>query len=152
MSNPLPRDTVKKLFIACDHAGLPLKEKLIAELPELPWDDLGTYSKDSVDYPDFADKLCRKIADETTFGVLICGSGQGMCMRANRYNHIRAALCWNEEITRLSRSHNDANVLCLGARTIDFRDAEKFLLVFLDTAFEGGRHETRVEKLWALVE
>lgn len=148
----LPRERIKKLYIGADHAGYELKEKVQAALTELPWEDLGTSSSDSVDYPDFADQVADKIQDETTFGILICGSGQGMAIRANRFPHVRAALCWSEEIVRLSRQHNDANVLCLGSRFVTAEEAEKFILVFLNTAFEGGRHQRRVEKLWKLPE
>ena len=148
----LPRDKVTKLYISSDHAGYDLKEKLQAMLPELPWEDLGPSSTNSVDYPDYADELTEKIQDESTFGVLICGSGQGMVMRANRFSHIRAALCWNEDMARLSRQHNNANVLCMGSRWISLEDAAKLVLVFLNTEFEGGRHAARVEKLWKLPE
>ncbi len=148
----LPRDKVKKLYISSDHAGHELKQQLQTMLPELPWEDLGPFGADSVDYPDYADELTEKIQDESTFGVLICGSGQGMVIRANRFSHIRAALCWNEDMTRLSRQHNNANVLCLGSRWITLEDAAKLVLVFLNTEFEGGRHTARVEKLWKLPE
>ncbi len=148
-SAKIPRETIKTLFIACDHAGLLLKDHLIHTVPELPWEDLGTSGLESVDYPDYADKLAKQVKDDTTFGVLVCGSGQGMAIRANRYSHIRAALCWNQEMARLSRQHNNANVLCFGARTMDFAECEKSLLVFLSTAFEGDRHQKRVDKLWS---
>jgi ribose 5-phosphate isomerase B len=151
MSN-LPRDKVTKLYIASDHAGHDLKTQVQEMLPELPWEDLGPFNTTSVDYPDFADELTDKIQDESSFGILICGSGQGMVIRANRFPHIRAALCWNEDLTRLSRAHNNANVLCLGARWISKEEAAKLILVFLNTEFEGGRHAGRVEKLWKLPE
>ena len=141
------RDHLQQLAIASDHAGLELKEYLKKHLPSLPWKDLGTNSLESVDYPDYADKVCALVKPPMTVGVLICGSGQGMAIRANRHRDIRAALCWHEEIARLARAHNDANVLCLGARTMDFKACERILTVFLDTAFEGGRHASRVEKL-----
>jgi len=147
----LPRDGLKTLYVACDHAGLEMKEHLQKSITELPWNDLGTYSKDSVDYPDFAVKLCPLIDGSASLGVLICGSGQGMAIRANRFPHIRAALCWNNEVARLARAHNNANVLCLGGRLIDFKMAEEVLITFLSTAFEGGRHQSRVEKLWPSV-
>lgn len=143
------RDQMKKLLIAADHAGLELKEHLKQATPEFPWEDLGTHSAESVDYPDFAQKLAIKVAPPEVIGVLICGSGQGMAIGANRFNHVRAALCWNEDMARLAREHNDANVLCLGSRYLDNSTAEKILLTFLDTPFAGGRHQRRVDKLWS---
>lgn len=144
----LPRDLLKILYVACDHAGLELKEHLQKAITELPWNDLGTYSKESVDYPDYAAKLCPLIEGPGSLGVLICGSGQGMAIRANRFPHIRAALCWSNEVARLARAHNDANVLCLAGRLTDLKSAEEILMTFLSTPFEGGRHQQRVEKLW----
>lgn len=148
---------MKKILIASDHGGYELKKffttTFIKNNPEYQFEDLGTQSSDSVDYPDYAESLCQKLKekennkDKYDFGVLICGSGQGMAMRANRYSYIRAALCWNEEITKLSRAHNNANVLCLGGRFISSELGEKLLKIFLTTPFEGGRHEKRVNKL-----
>ena len=139
----------KTIFIASDHAGLEMKRHLISRFPALNWKDLGPFNTDSVDYPDYAELLCRNLAPEIkeSCGILVCGSGQGMAMRANRFPFIRAALCWNEEITALARQHNDANVLCLAGRFIVFPMAEKLLRVFLETEFEGGRHQKRVNKL-----
>ncbi len=143
------RDTIQNLWVASDHGGFELKEHLKESLPELCWNDLGCHSiEKSVDYPDFALALTSKIKPPTDIGLLICGSGQGMAIKANREKHIRAALCVSEEYARLARAHNDANVLCLGGRMVDFRSAERILLTFLDTPFEGGRHTARVEKLW----
>lgn len=142
---------MKKLLVACDHAGVEFKEHLLSAIPELPWEDLGVYSKDSADYPDLADKLCPLISAPQSVGILICGSGQGMAMRANKYRHIRAALCWNEDTARLARAHNDANILCLGSRTMDPVAAERVVLTFLDVPFEEGRHRSRVEKLSTLL-
>jgi ribose 5-phosphate isomerase B len=151
---------MKKIFIASDHAGFDLKQKFMTDNPQLPWEDLGTYDTQSVDYPDYAEKLCEKliaaagslpVTDDAfnagVCGVLICGSGQGMAMRANKYPQIRAALCWNEDVARLSRSHNNANVLCLGSRAVDAAMAQKTLTAYLETSFEGGRHSQRVAKL-----
>lgn len=139
-----------KLLMASDHAGVDLKSELIQRLPEVTWQDLGPSSKDSVDYPDFADKVARFIdKNPSEKAILICGSGQGMAMRANKYRNVRAALCWNEEITRLSRGHNDANILCLGARFVDAETALKLIRIFLETPFEGGRHTGRVNKVSA---
>ena len=137
----------KNFFIASDHAGFELKQKVLAALKEVPWADLGPFSEDSVDYPDFAAKLIEKIVSPNDVGILICGSGQGMAIRANRASHIRAALCWSEEIAQLSRLHNDANVICIGGRVTDHDLAFRMIQIFLTTAFEGGRHARRVEKL-----
>lgn len=139
----------KTIFIACDHAGFELKEHLIGKFPFLPWRDLGTMSKESVDYPDYAEKLCLELKPhlKDSIGVLICGSGQGVAIRANRFNFIRAAICWNEEVSKGSREHNDANVLCMAARYTTTETAEQILKMFLKTPFEGGRHQRRVDKL-----
>lgn len=126
-----------------------MKRHLIDRHPEVPWKDLGTFNQDSVDYPDFAQKLCQELESnlKDSCGVLVCGSGQGMAIRANRFKFIRAALCWNEEIVTLARQHNDANVLCLPGRYVVFPLADKILSLFLKTPFEGGRHQRRVDKL-----
>lgn len=137
-----------KLWIASDHAGVELKAALIKARPDLPWEDLGPASKDSVDYPDFADQVARRVnAEPEGRGVLICGSGQGMALRANKYPRVRAALIWNPEIAALSRQHNDANVFCLGARFHSTEEAQRWLEIFLSTPFEGGRHQGRVDKI-----
>lgn len=151
---------IKKILIASDHAGFDLKQKFMKDNPQLPWEDLGPHDTQSVDYPDYANKLCEKLiaatgslpATEDAFkaevcGVLICGSGQGMAIRANKFPHIRAALCWNEDVAKLSRGHNNANVLCLGSRAVDSTTAQKILTAYLETSFEGGRHSQRVAKL-----
>lgn len=145
---------VNKVWIASDHAGLELKNFLMTQLSGWHWQDLGVYDTTSVDYPDYGDVLAKTVQpiftkEEHTghFGVLVCGSGQGMAMRANRYPFIRAALCWDEESTRLSRQHNDANVLCLGGRLLEHALALKILKAFVETPFEKGRHVGRVNKL-----
>lgn len=136
------------IYIASDHAGIDLKNELIKCYPQLPWKDLGPYNKDSVDYPDFADLVCKSLAeDKNSFGVLICGSGQGMAIRANKYLHIRAALVWSPEIATLSREHNDANVLCLPGRFISLEQAKLCFDAFQKTDFAGGRHAQRVAKI-----
>jgi len=139
----------KTIFIACDHAGLEMKTHLIGKFPFLPWKDLGTNTPDSVDYPDYAAKLGEELKGRLndSCGVLVCGSGQGMAMRANRFPFIRAALCWSEEVAKLTRQHNDANVLCLAGRLTTPAIAEQILAAFLETTFEGGRHQRRVDKL-----
>lgn len=138
------------LLVASDHAGFELKEKLRKALDRLgvAYQDLGTYSTDSVDYPDYARRVAEAVSrGEAERGLLVCGSGQGMAMTANRYRGVRAALPFDEETARLSREHNDANVLALGGRTLDHAKAERMLAVWLSTPFAGGRHERRVEKI-----
>lgn len=138
----------QKIFIASDHAGFALKTFLIKEFKTLNFIDLGCDSAEiSVDYPDFAQKLAKEIKNENDFGILICGSGVGISMAANRFAHIRAALCSNIKVTKLSRAHNDANVLCLGARFITEKSASSMVKAFFATKFEGGRHGKRVAKL-----
>lgn len=137
-----------KVLIAADHAGVELKNELIKTMPQIDWEDLGPSSKDSVDYPDFADKVAKRVQDHPDLrGVLICGSGQGMAMRANKYPNVRAALVWNKDVACLARAHNDANILCLGARVSTLEEAQSFTKIFLETAFEGGRHSARVAKV-----
>jgi ribose 5-phosphate isomerase B len=137
-----------KIAIAADHAGYRIKEVLKSLWPKHEFVDLGPASEASVDYPDFADLVCKEVlAGRAEFGVLICGSGQGMAIRANRFPAIRAALCWNAEVAELAREHNNANVLCLGARTMDTSQFPAIVDAFLRTPFAGGRHEKRVGKL-----
>lgn len=137
-----------KIWTGCDHAGLSLKRQLIRKFPQYEWHDEGTRTEDSVDYPDYAAKVAEALKDKTdAIGLLICGSGEGMVMKANRYPWIRAALCWTTEVAKLTRAHNDANVLCLAARLVDPLDNEKILSAFIETPFEGGRHQRRVDKL-----
>ena len=137
--------------VGCDHAGYELKEKLITFLQEKGYEvkDYGTNSDESVDYPDFAKAVAQSIVDgKSSCGVLICGSGNGINITANKIKGIRAALCWRRELARLARMHNDANIVSLPARFINFEEAEKTVETFLTTDFEaGGRHEQRVEKI-----
>jgi ribose 5-phosphate isomerase B len=136
--------------IACDHAGVELKDLLVAELKAAGFAvlDLGTNSPDSVDYPDFADKLAAAMKQgDVKRGVLICGTGIGISIAANRHRHVRAALAHNTTAARLARQHNDANVLALGARVLGSEVARDCLKVFLETEFEGGRHQRRVDKM-----
>jgi len=138
---------VIKILIASDHAGFILKNKLIDYFKnKFEFTDFGTNSEESVDYPDFAHKLARKISTKKLSGVLICGSGVGMSMVANRYNNVRAALCLDENMAKLSRQHNDANILVLGSRLISFEEAIKCFTMFFNSDFEGGRHQGRLEK------
>tara|TARA_Y100000590_G_scaffold353069_1_gene405848 strand:+ start:601 stop:1026 length:426 start_codon:yes stop_codon:yes gene_type:complete len=141
---------LKKIIIASDHAGYSLKEyvKKFLLKKRLLLKDLGTKSEDKVDYPDYAHKLSKIIKkDRNTVGVLICGSGQGMIMTANKHKNIRAALCYNVKSTKLSRLHNDANIITLGSRLISKKNAIKYLNIFLKTKFEGGRHKKRIKKI-----
>lgn len=139
----------KTIFIASDHAGFEMKQHLIGKFPFLPWKDLGTYSTESVDYPDYAVKLCKELEPRLgdSVGVLICGSAQGIAMRANRFPFIRAAIAWSVDIAKGSRLHNNANVLCLAGRHTALPLSEEILKAFLTTEFEGGRHQKRVDKL-----
>ncbi len=138
---------MKKIFIASDHAGYDLKNKIINHFKDkYDFDDFGANSSNSVDYPDFAHKLSINVSRHDSEGVLICGSGIGMSMVANRYKKVRAALCMNQEMAKLSREHNNANVLVLGSRLISEEEAIKCFNMFINTKFEGGRHRARLEK------
>ena len=135
--------------IASDHAGLPLKQALIAALQAegLSFDDLGTHGPESVDYPDFAHAVSAKVAGTEGFGILVCGTGIGMAIAANRHPGIRAAVLHNATEARLTRAHNNANIACLGARMVGIEVALDAIRAFLATPFEGGRHERRLQKL-----
>ena len=141
---------MKKIIIASDHAGYSLKEyiKNLLLKKKMTIKDLGTKTLQKVDYPVYAHKLCNNIEkDRNSVGILICGSGQGMIMAANKHKNIRAALCYNVKSTKLSRLHNDANVITLGSRLISKKNALKCLNIFLKTKFEGGRHKKRIRKI-----
>jgi ribose 5-phosphate isomerase B len=134
--------------IACDHGGFALKEALKVALPDVRWLDLGTHSAESVDYPDFAGKLADAIkTGKAGRGILICGSGIGISIAANRHAHIRCGLAEDVTGARLCRQHNDANVLAMGGRMIGEAVAKECVEVFLSTTFEGGRHQRRIDKL-----
>lgn len=136
------------IAIASDHAGFELKETLKGAFPNVQWLDLGTNSTDSVDYPDYADKLADAMkTGKAARGVLICGSGIGISIAANRHPHIRCGVVWSPEATKLTRQHNDANVIAMGARLITPETAKACVETFLTTDFEGGRHQKRVDKL-----
>jgi ribose 5-phosphate isomerase B len=140
----------ERIPIASDHAGFELKEKLRAELERLGYEteDLGTHSPSSTDYPDYAHPVAREVSEGAAKrGVLLCGTGLGMSYVANRYPHVRAAVAWAPEIAELARKHNDANILVLPARFVSEEDGVRILTTWLDTAFEGGRHERRVDKI-----
>lgn len=139
-----------KIGIASDHAGYELKEILKDELALLGYqtEDFGTNSPASMDYPDVAHPLARAVeSGELPLGIAICGSGNGISMTVNKYPGIRAALCWNEELAKLARNHNNANILSLPARFITHQEAIAILKSFLAASFEGGRHETRINKI-----
>lgn len=139
-----------KIAIGGDHAGFLYKKDLTEELKKKGYEvkDFGPFSDASVDYPDYAHPLAESVEKkENDFGILICGSGNGVAMTANKHKGIRAALCWTEEIAKLSRQHNNANILCLPARYISVDDAKLLSNAFITTSFEGGRHGTRVEKM-----
>jgi len=138
------------ISLGCDHAGFPLKSVIQSLLTERGLDilDFGTHSEDSVDYPDFVHPSAEAIENgKATMGILLCGSGNGVAMTANKHKNIRAALCWNAEIAALARSHNNANMLALPVRYITANEAKDIVTAFLDTPFEGGRHALRVNKI-----
>jgi ribose 5-phosphate isomerase B len=144
---------IKKIALASDHAGYEEKERLKKTLDEIgvEYEDLGTGSLDSVDYPDYARKVGEAVAKgEAEQGILVCGSGIGVAIAANKIHGIRAAQAWNEETARLARQHNDANVLTIGARVIPEAEIPKIVKAWFETDFEGGRHQKRVEKITAL--
>ena len=141
---------MKKIFISSDHAGYSLKEQIKKKFKKkYIFQDLGTdNSKVSVNYPDYAHKLCKKVAyGSKNIGILVCGSGIGMSMAANRHKNIRAAVCYSTKNTKLSRLHNNANIITLGARLINKNTAFKCVEIFIDTKFEGGRHIKRIRKI-----
>ena len=141
---------MRKLFISSDHAGYILKEQIKKKFRnKYSFHDLGTdNSKDSVNYPDYAHSLCKKVAKNSkNIGILVCGSGMGMSMAANRHKKIRAAVCYSTKNTKLSRLHNNANIITLGSRLTKKNTAFKCIDVFVNTKFEGGRHKKRVRKI-----
>lgn len=140
----------KTILIGCDHAGYEVKEsiKVFLKSKNYKVNDYGTNSSSSVDYPDFVHPLAKEMKDKPeTQGILICGSGNGVAMTANKYAYIRAALCWNKELAELARLHNDANILCIPARFVSQETIIQMVDAFLTTSFEGGRHAIRVNKI-----
>ena len=139
--------------IASDHAGFPAKtitKKLLEEMGHTPV-DFGTHSEDSVDYPDFAIQVAKRVNDgEHEFGIILCGSGQGVCMTANKYPKVRAALVYNSEVASMTHQHNNANIICLPGRSLDESEIKGILEAFFNSEFEGGRHQRRVEKIETL--
>jgi ribose 5-phosphate isomerase B len=150
---PSPVMTAKKIFIGSDHAGFELRGRIAGHLRALGLDveDLGTPTAESTDYPDWGAAVGRAVRDHAgSLGVLVCGSGIGVCMAANKIHGVRAAVAWSIESARLSRAHNDANVLCIGERGTSERDALAMVDAWLATEFEGGRHARRVGKIAAI--
>lgn len=137
-----------KIAIGNDHAGTWLKKALIAHFTDYEFVNFGTDDDNSVDYPDHVHPVAKAVSKgDCTFGILICGSGNGVCMTANKHSGIRAALCWNKEISALARQHNNANICCIPARFLDQQTATEITATFINTEFEGGRHLTRVNKI-----
>ena len=142
--------TIKNIAIGADHAGFEYKETLKNYVHELGFtsNDFGTYDDSSVDYPDFAHPVASAGEEnDDTFGILICGSANGVAMSANKHQQVRAALCWKEEIASLARQHNNANIVCIPARFVSIEEAKKIVKTFFSTDFEGGRHANRVNKI-----
>lgn len=144
--------STSSIAIGSDHAGFECKESIKTALKTanegFALVDVGTHSADSVDYPDFAHQVANQVeSGEVEMGVVICGSGNGVCITANKHKGIRAALCWSVEIAALARQHNDANVLCIPARFVSHETALQMVETFMNTAFEGGRHQKRIEKI-----
>ena len=141
---------MKKIFLSSDHAGYKLKEliKLHLDKKKINYTDLGPFNSERVDYPDYAHKVAKKVkTDKKHIGILVCGSGMGMNIAANRHKNIRAAQCYNSKSTKLSRLHNNANIITLGSRLLTKKTALNCVSVFLNTKFEGGRHAKRIKKI-----
>ena len=141
---------MKKIFISSDHAGFKLKEaiKFYLRKKKISFQDMGPDNDNRVDYPDFAHKVARRVkTNRNNVGILVCGSGMGMNIAANRHKHVRAAQCFNLKSTKLSRLHNDANIITLGSRLLSKKNALKCVSIFLKTKFEGGRHIKRIKKI-----
>ena len=139
-----------KIAIGSDHRGYNVKQELIKIIDDkgYQYHDYGSSAEESVDYPDVTRVVAEAVAcGEYERGILVCGTGIGVCITANKYQDIRAALCWNQELASLARQHNNANVICIPARFVDFETAIDMIQVFLNTAFEGGRHQNRVNKI-----
>jgi ribose 5-phosphate isomerase B len=136
--------------IGCDHAGFEYKNELILHLEKkgLKIKDFGSFSNESVDYPDYVHPTAQSVAKgEASFGILLCGSANGVCITANKHKEIRAALCWMNDIARLVRQHNNANIICLPARFVSIHLCKDMVDIFIETAFEGGRHALRINKI-----
>lgn len=145
-----PFDLSKPIAVGSDHAGFELKEDVISYLEGkgLPFKDFGTHSAESTDYPDYAHPVADAVEKgEAAFGILICGSANGVAITANKHQGVRAAICWGEELAMLARQHNNANIICIPARFVREGDADRMVQLFIETPFEGGRHEKRVNKI-----
>ncbi len=143
-------NTLLPIAIGSDHAGFEYKKQIIDWLQHSNFlvKDFGTDSTDSVDYPDFAHPVAGSVeSNETAFGILLCGSANGVAITANKHQHIRAGLCWNNEVAKLVRQHNNANVICIPARFVSLETAIDMINIFMQTNFEGGRHQTRIDKI-----
>jgi len=143
-------DLSQPIAIGSDHAGFEQKLEVIRWLNKNGFQlmDMGVYENKSVDYPDYAHPVASAVEEgEAAFGILLCGSANGVCMTANKHQNIRAAICWQEEIAKLARLHNNANIVCLPARFITTEEAINILTIFMSTDFEGGRHQNRVDKI-----
>lgn len=143
-------DLTKPIAIGCDHAGVDYKDavKKYLEQKGFTVKDFGTFTKDSVDYPDYAHAVATSVENnETAFGILFCGSANGVCITANKHQHIRAGLAWDNDVARLIRQHNNANVICMPARFVALTLVLEMIDNFIATPFEGGRHENRVNKI-----
>ena len=141
---------LNKIFISSDHAGFKLKQSIVKYLSNnnMNYQDLGPYDKSRVHYPDYAHKVAKKVKiNKNNMGILICGSGTGMNIVANKYKNIRAAQCFNLKSTKLSRLHNDANIITLGSRLLSTKNALDYVKAFINTKFEGGRHSKRIKKI-----
>ncbi len=150
MSQTAKKMKKKLVPIGCDHAGFQLKEKIISHLINKGYEieDFGCYSEESIDYPDFGHLVASKVEEnEGVLGVIICGSGNGINMTANKHAGVRSALCWKKELAELARQHNNANIIALPARFISLEEGIEMVDVFLSTEFEGGRHGRRVDKI-----
>ena len=138
------------IAVGCDHAGFEYKTKIVPWLNQKGWqvNDFGTYSPDSVDYPDFVHPVAISVEkNESAFGILICGTGNGVCMTANKHQGIRAGLCWATDVAKLIRQHNNANIICIPARFAALAAAQDMIEAFMATEFEGGRHQNRINKM-----
>jgi ribose 5-phosphate isomerase B len=143
-------DLSKPIVVGADHAGFEYKQTIIDFLKKnnIPYKDFGTHSPDSVDYPDFAHPVASAVHDgEAPVGILVCGSANGVAITANKYQEVRAAITWLDEIAALARQHNNANIICIPARYVSTDDALQMISTFLETEFEGGRHANRVNKI-----
>lgn len=144
------REHLQPIAIGADHAGFDMKNELICFLEQkgMQVKDMGVYENKSADYPDFAHPVANAVEKrEVSFGILVCGSGNGVAITANKHQGIRAALCWTPEIAKLARQHNNANVICLPSRFVSIADAKEMVDLFMNTEFEGGRHQARVDKI-----